>query len=157
MTYNHPDNDLTFWEKIQKLVADIWDHARSDKSPNLYACFAYLPILGWLVAYFFRPKQKLCMFHAYQSFKMNLIAGFVFFIIWFITSFPPISWVLRLFYFQPIVTDFIQYITWAVLIGLSILGAYKAYDFEEYYLPYMEKIDNLIHKKTDGNEDDKKD
>ncbi|MEM7183967.1 MAG: hypothetical protein AAF518_23895 [Spirochaetota bacterium] len=152
MTANHPPPEPTLWEQIEEIALRIWKHARGTESEHLYAALSYIPIIGWLVSYFFRPKQKLCSFHALQAFQLNIIAGILFFVLWFITHFPPISWFLQLFYFQPIVTDFLHYTTSLAWLALSALGAAKAYQSEEYYLPYMEKLAQAIEKKLERGE-----
>lgn len=148
MSSYYPDNEPSPWQKLQAYLTGLYQHAKSEKDPNIYAAIAYIPLFGWLIAYFFRPKQKLCMFHAYQSFKLNLIALGLFFILWFITNFPLISWFLKLILFQPIVTDFLYYTVWLALFGLSTYAAYKAYEMEEYYLPFMKELDDFIHDKV---------
>ena len=138
---------------ISKTIEKTKDHLKGDDNPELYAAIAYIPFVGWAIPFFFRKHQKLCEFHAKQAFKVNLgIAGLLF-IVWILRYFPIISWLLSVIKFNPIVTDFLSYATWILLIAYSALGASKAYNKEMYELPLVAEIEERIKDISSGNKD----
>lgn len=133
-------------DEAKQLAINLFDHIKGEEVPNIYGAASYFPFIGWLFVYIFRKGQNFCVFHAFQALKINLISAILFFIVWFITNFPPIRWFLRLIMFDPIATDFIEYITWVFLLVYSAWGAAIAYKGDEVYLPYMDFIENKMDK-----------
>ncbi|MCE9499291.1 MAG: DUF4870 domain-containing protein [Leptospira sp.] len=136
---------------ISKTIEKATDHLKGDDKPELYAAIAYIPFVGWIIPFAFRKHQKLCEFHAKQSFKVNLGIAGILFTIWILRYFPIISWLLTLVKFNPIVTDFLNYAAWILLIGYSVLGASKAYNKEMYELPLVAEIEEKIKDISSGN------
>lgn len=137
-TYKFSSKDLL--QFLQRLRL----HVEGERDPNLYAAIAYIPFGGWLVPYLFRKDQALCEFHAIQALKLNLGATLLFFCTWLLKVTPILSWILNLLKFNPIVTDFLIYVTWVFLIAYSGLGMYKAYNSEIYEFPYFGIIEKKI-------------
>lgn len=126
------------------------DHVKGDESPHTYAALAYIPFIGWILPFAFRKHQKLCDFHATQAFKLNLGIAAIMCTVWILKFFPIISWILTTIKFNPIVTDFLNYLAWIVLIAFSALGAVKAYNKEMYELPFISEIENKIREISRG-------
>lgn len=79
---------------------------------------------------------------------MKLNIGFIAVnaVVWFLREFPVISWILSLIRVNPIVTDFISYVSWIVFLGYSTLGAWNAYQEKEFTLPFFPEMENELQK-----------
>ncbi|MCC6274856.1 MAG: DUF4870 domain-containing protein [Leptospiraceae bacterium] len=142
---------------VVKSVEKAADHVKGDDSPELYAALAYVPFIGWILPFAFRKHQKLCDFHATQAFKLNLGIAAIMCTVWILKYFPIISWVLSAIKFNPIVTDFLNYLAWIVLISFSSLGAIKAYKKEMYELPLIAEIEEKIKEISSASKNKKSD
>jgi uncharacterized membrane protein len=138
--------DSNFFEQIKIYLSQFLENAKGEENQNYYSAAAYVPFVGWLFVYIFRRNQSFCVFHAFQALKINLLVSIVFFILWFFTSFPPVKWLLSLVLFVPIVTDFLEYVTWVFLLSYSSWGAYLAYTGNETFLPFLDKLENFLEK-----------
>ena len=138
--------DSNFFEQIKLYLNQFLEHTRGEENQNYYSSSAYVPFVGWLFVYVFRREQPFCVFHAFQALKINLLVSIAFFILWFLTSFPPVKWFLSLVFFVPIVTDFLEYLTWVFLLFYSGWGAYLAYTGHETFLPYLDKLEKFLDK-----------
>lgn len=57
-----------------------------------------------------------------------------------------ISWILSLIRMNPIVTDFISYVSWIAFLSYSLLGAWNAYQEKESTLPFFPEMENELQK-----------
>ncbi|MCB1158850.1 MAG: hypothetical protein KDK45_15225, partial [Leptospiraceae bacterium] len=67
-----PEEEISPIEYLKLQYRRFVEHSNSDKDPEIYAALAYIPFIGWFFTYFLRPKQSLCVFHAFQSLKITL-------------------------------------------------------------------------------------
>ncbi|XDD50322.1 DUF4870 domain-containing protein [Leptospira sp. WS92.C1] len=132
--------------KTQEFIQETLRILKSEEFPGPIAALSYFPFFGWVLVWVFRKTQKFASFHSVQALKLNI--GFVamYSVVWFLREFPVVSWILSLIRVNPIVTDFISYISWIAFLGYSILGALKAYQEKEYTLPFFPEMENEIQR-----------
>ncbi|EMN01962.1 Tic20-like protein [Leptospira noguchii str. 1993005606] len=132
--------------KTQELIQETLRILKSEELPGLIAAFSYLPFFGWLFLWIFRKTQKFAYFHILQSLKLNCAFIVIYSLVWFLREFPVISWILSLIRINPIVTDFISYVSWIAFLCYSLLGAWNAYQEKESTLPFFPEMENELQK-----------
>ncbi len=129
------------WEKskenLQKLSQNIHKSLKDPDNENTYASLAYLPVLGVVIGFLFKRKQKLTMLHARNSAYVQIaFLGFLLGV-WFISNVPVISHILKAILFVPIITNALLYIgTIAFMVTLGI-GYFNASHGKIWVVPYL--------------------
>lgn len=132
--------------KTQEFIQETLRILKSEELPGLIAAISYIPFFGWLFIWIFRKDQKFASFHILQALKLNVGFIAIYAVVWFLREFPVISWILSLIRVNPIVTDFISYVSWIVFLGYSALGAWNAYQEKESTLPFFPEMENELQK-----------
>lgn len=126
-------------KKIQDIQSKIKENIQNN-SVGFCAASSYFPLVGWIYPYFFRKDEQLAKFHGLQALQLNIVLIVLYFIVWFLESFPitaimfgpdhifhPISrtiWILIVF----------------VYLSLTSICAYKAYSGIEWHIPYLKAL-----------------
>ncbi|PJZ56403.1 hypothetical protein [Leptospira barantonii] len=132
--------------KTQEFIQEMLRILKSEELPGLVAAISYVPFFGWLFVWVFRKAQTFAAFHIVQALKLNIGFIGIYSVVWFLREFPVISWILSLIRVNPIVTDFISYVSWIAFLGYSALGAWNAYQEKEFTLPFFPEIENEIQR-----------
>ena len=121
-------------------IRDIQDRMkRLGEGERLYAVIAYIPLFGWIYTYYFKDKDELCRFHARQALRLNLVLVVVYFLVWFLESFPILSWLFGPGKLLHHLSRSIWLIVSGLYLGVSALAAYKAMGEEKWSVPYLEE------------------
>ncbi|WP_016753775.1 hypothetical protein [Leptospira santarosai] len=132
--------------KTREFIQETLRILKSEELPGFIAAISYVPFFGWIFIRVFRKNQKFTSFHILQALKLNIGFIAVNAVVWFLREFPVISWILSLIRVNPIVTDFISYVSWIVFLGYSTLGAWNAYQEKEFTLPFFPEMENELQK-----------
>ncbi|PJZ71009.1 hypothetical protein CH373_00290 [Leptospira perolatii] len=132
-------NTREFLEETKRLL-------EGEEYPNTFAAISYIPFVGWMIPWFFRKGQEICRFHSLQAIKVNIGFVFLYLLVWFLREFPILSWLLRVIKANPIVTDFLSYVAWILLIFYCGLGAAQARQGKHSALPLLPEIENEVRK-----------
>ncbi|MBM9579118.1 hypothetical protein JWG45_18390 [Leptospira sp. 201903070] len=132
--------------KTQEFIQETLRILKSEEFPGSIAGLSYVPFFGWLFVWVFRKAQDFASFHIVQAMKLNIAFIAIYSFVWFLREFPVISWLLSLIRVNPIVTDFISYVSWIAFLGYSALGAFKAYQEKKFVLPFFPELENEIQR-----------
>lgn len=124
-------------ESVDQLRNNVQSSLESNENEKFYASFAYIPLLGPLVCFLFKRKQRLTFIHAKNSSYMQFSMIILLFIIWLLNNIPGISHLLKMIMFSPIITNAILYIGAVLYLVGSVYGAVKANERKPWVVPYL--------------------
>ena len=115
-------------------------------SDQIAAAAAYIPLFGWIFAYYVKKEIELCRFHGRQAMQLNGVMLVVYFAVWVLEHFPIVS-----FFFGPgqwfhAITRAVWLVTALAFAGLSAYAAFKAFSEEKWAIP---QLDENIQKAID--------
>lgn len=113
---------------------------------KIYAAIGYIPIVGWIVPYFLKKNDDFCQFHGRQSAVLSLIFIVLMTMIWLMNNLPILSHILSWIGITSNILPAITYISTVLFIGVSAYAAYKAFDEEQWDIPFIEKVREFLVK-----------
>ncbi|MDH5719495.1 MAG: DUF4870 domain-containing protein [Spirochaetia bacterium] len=146
------DSGKKAWEKskegIKHLSENIHQSLEDDSNEQTYGAFAYIPLIGPLVVYLFKKKQKFSKLHAKNALYLQSSALILWLTIWLLENIPFISHLLKAIQFIPYITNALLYINIVTFFILSLIGAYKGFNKNLWTIPVLTAfIEKYIVKK----------
>ncbi len=127
-------------ENTQKLRQNIQKSLEDPDNEKTYASLAYLPVLGVIICFLFKRKQKLTMIHAKNSAYVQIaFLGFLLGV-WLLSNVPVISHILKAILFVPIITNALLYVGTIAFIATLGIGYFNASHGKIWVMPYLFEI-----------------
>ena len=127
-------------DKIREIQSRLKTPEGGDQ---IAAPLAYIPLFGWIYPYYLKKEIELCRFHGKQAMQLNVVMLAIYFVVWVLENFPIVSWLFGPDHVFHHITRAIWLLTAIAFIGLSIVGAIKAFSEEMWEIP---KLNELIDK-----------
>lgn len=122
---------------------------------QLSAAIAYVPLIGWILPYRLKQEDALCQYHGRQGMRLNILMLCIYFTIWILENFPLTSWLFGQGEPLNALTSSFWIITLILYVIASGMAAYRAFMDEEWEVPYLEDIIDMLEKSLLGKKDSK--
>lgn len=131
-------------DTTRKLKTDVEDSIKSDTNYQIYSAIGYIPIIGWMLPYFFKKKSSDCQFHAKQSAVLAVIFIMIMTVVWILNHLPILSHLLSFIGIKSFLIPAITYSSSVLYIGVSLVSAYKAYNRDKWEIPFLPQIREFL-------------
>ena len=133
-------------ESVKKFSQQVNSSLHSEGKSNIFAAFAYVPILGPLVGWLYKKDQSLVKTHTIHAIYLQLSLLVILLAAWLLQNLPVVSSLLDLLKFNQFITNAIVYLSTIGFLVLSVLSATKAFQEQVWLTPVLYKFINKIFK-----------
>lgn len=137
-------------DKLKDVSGNVQKSLNDDSNDRTYGTIAYFPVIGFLIVFLFKKKQKFAQLHAINALYIQIFFTAVWLTVWLLENLPIIEWILGLIQFKPNMTNAIMYLDIIFLLGFSIYGAVQAYSGKPFKVPYLSALFQKIRNRMGG-------
>lgn len=130
--------------KAKEFTSSVKETFEGSESNRLFAALGYIPVLGWILPYFFKREDELCQFHGKQSFVFSIFFIIMMTVVWIVENLPILSHLLSWIGIKAFLVPLLLYGTLLIYLGASAYAAYKAFQDEIWEIPYLGKFRSFI-------------
>ncbi len=139
---------VEYKEKIKKIVnkENVEKVKEFVKKGEGIAALSYIPLIGWFLPQILRKTDAFCKFHSRQSFLLNITIIVVYVCIWILENFPLTAIFFGSGAILNPITGTLKIIAFVGFFLLSGWAAKKAYDQEEWEIPYSSTLQSWLDR-----------